>query len=391
METTILFWLLSVSVTYLLLTSIILLKNRFEFTPLVDDTAENDKCKKISVCIPARNEDQKIGTLLDSLFNQSYQSFDVHVLDDHSTDKTPDILQSYLKARPDLLSVHPGRRKPDDWLGKPWACHQLGNAARGELLLFLDADTQLQPDTLSKINATFQFYHLDMLTVWPQQVLGSFWEKCVIPLIYYALLTVLPTVYVYRIPRWMPAVIYNRVDDAFAAANGQCIAFRKEAYGKINGHQSVKNRVVEDVELAKVSKRAGLQMRMFSGTGSVRCRMYRSEKELFDGLRKNFLAGFGNSLPAFISSAVLHMIVFILPFAALIYHLVQPDPAVLYLAVSSVVIIFSQRLVIDAWFRWDPLFLFTHPLGVLWFQRLGAVKIIDKLTGRKSIWKGREV
>lgn len=181
MEISILFWLLSASLLYLLITSVILIRNRIELTELPYDTAENFKSKKISVCIPARNEELNIGSLLKTVLDQKYDNFDVHVLDDQSTDRTPEILQEFKSVHPQKLFTHKGKEKPDDWFGKPWACQQLSEAATGELLLFIDADTKLEPGALSRINNSFQYYGLDMLTVWPRQILGTFWENTVIP------------------------------------------------------------------------------------------------------------------------------------------------------------------------------------------------------------------
>lgn len=391
MDISILFWLLSASLLYLAGTSIVLIRNRFELTELPHDTAEKFNSKKISVCIPARNEENNITTLLSSVFKQSYLNFNVHVLDDRSTDQTPQILNEFKNLHSDRLFVHQGETKPDDWLGKPWACHQLGSHADGEILLFVDADTELEKDALAKINHTFDYYKLDMIAVWPRQILGSFWEKTVIPLIYFALLTVLPSIYVYRKPRWMPKWIYTNFKDKFAAANGQCLAFTKETYQKINGHQSVKQQIVEDVHLAKNIKREGLQLRMFTGMKTISCRMYQSEPEMFEGLRKNFLAGFENSLPAFIIAAVLHILVFLLPFLTLVWQFVSYNPPIFFLSSAAISMIFVQRIIISIWFGWNPIYTFTHPLGVLWFQRLGLVKIIDKLTGRNALWKGRTI
>jgi len=369
----------------------ILIRNRIELTELPHDTAENFKSKKISVCIPARNEEFNIGSLLKTVLDQNYDNFDVHVLDDRSTDRTPEILQEFRAAHPDQLFIHTGKEKPDDWFGKPWACQQLSYFATGDFLLFVDADTILQPEALNRISNSFRIYDLDMLTIWPRQILGTFWEKTVIPLIYFALLTVLPTIYVYRKPRWMPAAVYNRIRDRFAAANGQSVAFTRDAYERIDGHKSVKQQVVEDVELAKNIKKEGLTLRMFTGMSTISCRMYRSEEEMFEGLRKNFLAGFGNSMSLFVSAALLHLVVFILPFITLGWQFVNYNPPVLFLSVASISIILLQRLTISTWFSWNPLYVFTHPVGVLWFQRLGVVKIIDKLTGRSALWKGRKV
>lgn len=391
MDISILFWLLSASLLYLAGTSIILIRNRFELTELPYDTAENFNSKKISVCIPARNEEHNIGSLLETVLDQKYDNFEVHVLDDQSTDRTPDILQEFKTKHPQRLFIHKGKNKPDDWFGKPWACQQLSEAASGELLLFIDADTKLKPGALSRINNSFQYYGLDMLTVWPRQILGTFWENTVLPLIYFALLTALPSIYVYRKPRWMPAFIYYRLRKHFAAANGQCVTFTQNAYRQIGGHRSVKQQVVEDVELAKNIKREGLTLRMFTGMNTISCRMYRSEKEMFEGLRKNFLAGFSNSLPLFITAAILHIIVFILPFFTLMWQIVHYNPPVFFLSIASIALIFIQRLVISTWFNWNPLYVFTHPLGVIWFQRLGIIKIVDKITGKTALWKGRSV
>ena len=391
MEISILFWVLSASLLYLLATSVILIRNRFELTELPYDTAETFNSKKISVCIPARNEELNIGSLLKTVLNQKYDNFEVHVLDDQSTDKTPEILQEFKAANSNKLYIHKGKEKPDDWFGKPWACQQLSEAATGELLLFIDADTKLEPGALSRINYSFQYYGLDMLTVWPRQILGTFWENSVLPLIYFALLTILPSIYVYRKPRWMPASIYHYLREKFAAANGQCVAFTDNSYRQIDGHRSVRQKVVEDVELAKNIKRKGLTLRMFTGMNAISCRMYRNEKEMFEGLRKNFLAGFSNSLPLFITAAILHIIVFILPFFTLIWQIFNYNPPLLFLSIASITVIFIQRLIISLWFYWNPLYVFTHPLGVIWFQRLGFVKVVDKITGKSALWKGRAV
>lgn len=386
-----LFWFNAFGLLFLLATTVVFIRNRFELTPLPKESGSRNKRPKISVCIPARNEEQVIDDLLQSVCDQDYKPLEVLILDDQSTDKTPEIIQSFAVDYPNLITHLKGEPKPDTWFGKPWACQQLGDAATGDILLFLDADTQIEPDMLDKTALSFEKYSLDMLTIWPRQLLGSFWERTVIPLIYYALVTLLPAIYVYRSPRWMPAFIQHKFLGAFAAACGQCIAFTREAYDLVGGHQAVKQDVVEDVALAKKAKLSGLTLRMFQGVGSINCRMYRSEKEMFEGLRKNFLAGFGNSLSFFITAGILHFIVFILPFITLIYSLSYYSPALFSVSVASVTILFLHRLVLSVWFKWNPIYGLLHPLGVLWYQRLGIVKIWDHLSGKKVQWKGRDV
>jgi chlorobactene glucosyltransferase len=385
------FWLLSLALFYLLFTSIIFIRNRFDLTSLTFSKQNDDSDLKISVCIPARNEENTISTLLRSLTHQQYSNFDIHVLDDQSEDNTPNILKTFQELNPKNFYIHRGKKKPGNWYGKPWACHQLGNIADGDILLFLDADTKLLPGAIEKVRNSFEEYKIDMLTVWPQQKLGTFWEKTVIPLIYYGLITILPAIYVYRRPKWMSPPLYQLFSSRFAAANGQCIAFKKDAYEKIGGHSSVKKEIVEDVELAKNAKKMGLTLRMFHGVGTVSCRMYESNREMFNGLRKNFLAGFGNSIGFFITAACLHLIVFILPYVVLIWSFYTGNSSLFFLSVACIAITLLHRLALSLWFRWDPIYAFTHPLGVLWFQWLGLIKLFDFKKGKKTSWKGREV
>jgi chlorobactene glucosyltransferase len=391
MAINILFWSLCFALGYLLFTSIILIRNRIDLTPLLLPDREAREEPKISVCVPARNEEKNLPELLHSLVRQSYTNYKIFVLDDHSEDNTPNILKSFQKEHPELLTVLQGEAKPDDWLGKPWACQQLGRAAGGDILLFLDADTVLQPVALKGVAEAFRTYGTDMITVWPHQKLGTFWEKSVIPLIYYGLVTILPAIYVYRKPRWMPGFLYRKFSALFAAANGQCVAFLKESYRAIGGHASVKAEIVEDVQLAKNVKKSGMKLRMFHGVGTVSCRMYSSNGEMFEGLRKNFLAGFNHSIPLFILAALLHIIVFLVPLAGLVWSLIVYAPFIFYLSSACITLILLHRLVLAFWLKWDPIYSFTHPLGVLWFQWLGIIKLLDHFTGRKTKWKGRNV
>lgn len=368
-----------------------LLRNRIEFTPLVYEADQPDGEPLISVCVPARNEEKNIERLLQTLAEQSYPNIELLVLDDFSEDSTPEIIAHFESVYDGTLISVPAVEKPAGWLGKPWACQQLANHANGAYLLFLDADTSLYPGMVQKIINAFSNHNLDMITVWPEQELKSFWEKTVVPLIYYALVTFLPAIYVYRAPRWLPGFLRKQIATKFAAACGQCVGFTKEAYNTIGGHRSVKKEVVEDVALAKRLKSKGLIIRMFTGIYSIRCRMYRSEKEIFNGLRKNFFAGFDKSLPFFVLMGLIHLIVFVLPFLVLPYSIYLQNPALTFVSIGSVSLILLHRFILAIWFRWNPLYGFFHPLGVLWFQRLGLYSISDHLLGRKVIWKDREV
>lgn len=366
---------------WLVLTCIVLGRNLLEFKSLPKVHATSPL--RISVCVPARNEEAGIGRCVASILNQPHNLHEVLVLDDGSTDGTADILGGFESPR---LRVMRGIPKPDGWLGKPWACRQLSDAATGDILLFLDADTWLDPDSLAKLAGEMDRTRAGLLTVWPMQQLGSWSERLVVPMVYHALLTLLPVRYVDNDPRWMPAGLRPTFRPLFAAACGQFMAFRRETYDRIGGHDAVRSAVVDDVEMAKAVKRAGGRVVMAHGLGTVSCRMYRSHREVFNGFRKNFLAGFGNNIPFFLLSAGLHIWVYLLPIAAMAVGWIPVGTGTALVMVPIV-----QRLLIAWWFQWPRLDSLLHPIGVAWFQALALRVLADRLSGRKILWKGRPV
>ncbi len=386
-------YLLYFAIAYLAVTSLVLLWNRRAFTPLLsaDQKYFNNQAPSVSICIPARDEEDSIERCVQSALNQEYPNFEVLVLDDESTDGTPQILRELQENHPRSLQIIGGRPKPADWLGKPWACQQLSKEAEGDILLFIDADTQVHPKLTAKAVRTMGHHVVDFITVWPMQKLDTFWEKTVIPLIYYALLSLLPARYVYRAPRWLPSRLRKRLSPLFAAACGQCMAFKREAYRAIGGHRSVKQEVVEDLQLARRVKRHGLRMRMYHGLSAVSCRMYKSEGELHEGFSKNFLAGFGNSLTAFILAGILHLLVYLLPFLLLPTAWLSGWTNLALLSFIAVAITLWHRVILARWFEWSIPYALLHPLAVLWFQKLAIESVILHLRGEEVRWKGRSL
>ncbi|SMO78307.1 glycosyltransferase [Fodinibius sediminis] len=378
-----------IALGYLLITSAVLLMNRRDFKPLesVPPSYFARQAPSASICIPARNEEASVERCVRSAVSQQYPDFQVYVLDDGSTDATGTILARLKDQFPNRLTVLRGRPKPDGWLGKPWACHQLAEASREEILLFIDADTWLEPSALSKTVRTMGQDVLDFITLWPSQELGTFWEKNVIPLIYMALLTLLPVRYVRRAPRWIPPFLRKTVAPLFAAACGQFMAFKRESYEQVGGHRSVKDEIVEDVALAKNIKRSGLAMNMYHGSRVVSCRMYRTAQELWQGLRKNFLAGFSHHIPSFMFMALLHAVVFLLPVLSI--PLLYDRDQLLLLFSAAVLLMLLQRMIINRWFDWPMYYALLHPLGVGWFQLLGIQVLRDHLSREAPEWKGR--
>ena len=382
-------YFLILSLLFLLATSAVLARNWFEFKGLKDVELIKDEeySSLVSICIPARNEEAVIERCVTSALKQDYPNFEVLVLDDNSTDATTEILTKLSGIVFNLKHLK-GSLKPNDWLGKPWACDQLFKASKGEILIYIDADVWLEPDTIKKTVATLA--KKDALTIWPQQILGSFWEKMIVPLVYFALCTLLPAIYVERAPRWMPDFLYSIFKTKFVAACGQFFAFKRSTYIAVDGHESVKNQIVEDVELARIIKSKDFSLQMMHGVNAVYCRMYNDHSEVWNGFKKNFLAGFGNIFE-FIAMGILHFLVFLYPIYTLIFGLNKADNWIITLSILNLALIFTQRIILSIKFKWSFWLCFLHPVSVLWFQVLGVISIINKLFGIKSTWKGRKV
>ncbi|MBD3615569.1 MAG: glycosyltransferase [Gracilimonas sp.] len=379
--------LLYIAAGYLTFTIAVFTRNWFEFRSLSEFQPFSGSRKSaplVSICIPARNEEKVIETCVTSALKQDYPNFEVLVLDDNSTDDTPVILEKLSGIINNLHHLN-GNEKPDEWLGKPWACHQLSNHANGDYLIFIDADVWLEESAISKAVNALQ--KSDVITVWPKQKLKTFWEKLIIPMVYYGLYSLLPARYVEKVPKWLPKSLHKKMSSKFAAACGQFLAFNKEAYNKIGGHTSVKKEVVEDVELSKVIKNHGLMLSMYDGVGTVNCRMYQSHKEIFEGLRKNFFAGFGKNTSLFLTMTVLQFIVYVLPF----YILFTGNSGQQLFAGLLVAVILVQRWMLDFKFGWNPIMSFLQPITILWYEILAARCLWDHYSGKKAYWKGREV
>ncbi len=381
---------------FLIFTTFILLRNALDFTtlPETSDASEADSTKTnpplhISVCIPARNEEPNIEACLSSVINQQYPSYEVLALDDQSEDCTGEIIRTIAEANPNVRQLS-GNDRPSGWLGKPWACRQLADHATGDILLFLDADCRLEPGTLDRVNTAFSTDQSDVITIWPKQILLTFWEHVVIPAIYYALLSLLPAAYVRRKPRWLPRLLDPKTRHWFAAACGQFLAFKKDVYHAIGTHEAVKNEVVEDMGLARKVKQAGYTLRMYNGADSISCRMYTSQNEMFEGFRKNFFAGFNHRTALFVFFGVIHAWVYLLPVAFFPVTLATGSPQ-LIMVLPALILIALHRLLLSMIFEWPLKYFWVQPLAVLWFLRLSITTLVDYHKSRQVYWKNRKI
>ncbi len=293
---------------------VIALHNGFAFPRLsVQPTGEQRTASPgVSILIPARDEAEQIAATVTALLQQCYPNFEVLLLDDQSTDGTATVATA-AAADDRRFRALAGQPLPRGWTGKNWACHQLAAAAQHELLLFTDADVQWQPGALAAVVAMQEQQRADLLTVWPTQVTVSWAERLVVPLMGFAVWAYLPIALVHRTPH-----------PVAAAANGQCMLFRRSAYMASGGHAAIRAQVLDDMRLAQRIKAEGNQLRMADAAGLIRCRMYRDWPETTLGYAKNILAGHGNSVRLLLLSTLLHLLIFVGPWLWLGTELLWP-------------------------------------------------------------------
>ncbi len=239
----------------------------------------------VSLLVPARNEAATLPRTLPQLLAQGAD--EVIVLDDASEDGTGELLRSEAERHPTLRVVR-GAALPDGWNGKNWACHQLAQAAAGDVWVFTDADVDWRPGALDALMATWRRDRPGLATVWPRQRTVTWAERIAVPQIDMILLGSLP----YPLVRWAPFA-------SLAAANGQLMAWSPEAYGASGGHAAVRGEVLEDVRLAQRAKAAGVRLALALGGDLVEARMYASAPDVVAGFSKNVLAAAG-SVPALV-------------------------------------------------------------------------------------------
>jgi chlorobactene glucosyltransferase len=339
----------------------------------------------VSVVIPARNEARNIETVLRSVTATEGVAFEVIVVDDRSDDGTADLAGRVSPGRARRLNVLSGDPLPDGWFGKPWACHQGAAEARGEVLLFTDADTVHGPGLMARALAGLDEDRADALTVIGRQLMGTFWERLVQPQVFMGMLL--------RYPRQTEPLPAERWRDAIA--NGQYIVIRSDVYDAMGGHETVRGEVVEDMKLAQALVRAGRRLSVRRAEDAFATRMYRSLGELVEGWSKNLLLGGLETLPPGWLRAVAPALAIAAGVAAWLVPVTVMVAAWLGL-VGEAALLWSQLVVgmsivfwaaISVRFGASPFYGLGYPLGaavVFWILVRAWVR------GRRVRWKGRE-
>jgi 4,4'-diaponeurosporenoate glycosyltransferase len=307
----------------------------------------------VSVIIPARNEEHNLPTLLRSLVSQPVKPHQILVVDDGSTDRTAEVAQ---RLGATLTSSKP---LPEGWRGKTWACHQGGQAATGNLLLFVDADTWFEANALASILSAYQGgafsvgpYH----AVWkPYEQLSLFFNF---------------NMAAGTVPRGL---------------FGQMLLVDRESYRRVGGHQAVQGRILENFSLAGQFSAAGIPVRSVMGRGVFSFRMYPNGlRELIEGWTKGFASGAGQTPRGTMFLIIMWMIGLMLP---PLCGLVTGDWlrwGAVYLLCAAQVGWFSRQI---GAFRWSSALL--YPLPLIFFFAVFAWSVAR--SGKGVRWKGREI
>ncbi|MCK4448870.1 MAG: glycosyltransferase, partial [Candidatus Marinimicrobia bacterium] len=223
-----------ITILILLVLLIISLTNLRNFRKL-GNYPSPDHYPFVSILVPARNEEGKISSCINSLLAQNYPDFEIIVLLDHSKDRTENILQE-IAAKNKRLRILTGKPLPSVWLGKHWACHQLAQAAKGELLLFTDADTVHKPDSLRESVAAMIAENADLLTALPKEKVSSLSEKIILPLMPFGVSSILPI-----------KIAHSVKSPLLSITIGQFMLFKRKAYEKIGGYSAVRDNIADDM------------------------------------------------------------------------------------------------------------------------------------------------
>jgi chlorobactene glucosyltransferase len=338
---------------------------------------------RLSVVLPARNEEHNIERCLGSLSLSTYPNLEIVVVDDHSEDRTRQL--ALARARHDRrIVVTTPPPLPDGWFGKSWACEHGASVATGEIFLFTDADTWHHPELHARLCNAMRDLEADLVSVGGTQETYTFWEKLLQPLVFLLLLL-----------RYGGAGVVNKSSDPRnKIANGQCILTTREAYYAVGGHASVRNNVAEDLKLAQVYFAAGRKPMLELALPYLSTRMYRSLSEVVRGWGKNIYTGNAETMPGgWIGKRILTpllllippLLAILLPLLLIISIMGETQSLLIPLIASNAALLILCVLVF-AGFGVGPHYAILYPIGatVLLYIIASAIS-----RGHDVTWKGR--
>ncbi|MBL8207278.1 MAG: glycosyltransferase [Blastocatellia bacterium] len=331
--------------------------------------------KYVSVLIPARNEERNLPDCLQSIIEQGDVILEILVYDDYSTDNTSLVVERY-KQKCGKISLIDSVMLPADWCGKNHACDRMAKAAKGEWLLFLDADARLTKNAVNRMLSESIRQGTTFMSCWPRIDMYSVAEKILMPFLNFVVFSIYPAIFQFI---KHPEVQYN---PKLGLAHGACMLFERKSYEGFGGHSVVKAEIFEDTRIAQrwlADKRKGLCL---DGQDIVHLRMYGSLAEICQGFQKNFYLAFERE-GKFWAFILFHVIVYLLPFLIVV---IAPS----FLSLIIITFIFTIRSLLAYRFNHSFLSVLFHPIGQLIMIGIGLSSWWQCKMGKGVSWKGRQ-
>src|SRR6266567_3168031 len=346
----------------------------------------------VSIIVPARNEERNIRRCVESLLEQTYPNYEVIVVDDGSTDGTPNILENIIQTHPQSNRLWVQRLRdelPEGWAGKPHAIHAGVQESHGAWLLFTDADTWHAPNALQNAMTSALDTGSDLYSLGSGQVLPGFWEKVMMPMAYLGITMMYPI---------------KKVNDplsSIALANGQFILIRRAVYDILGGYArpELRNTLLDDRDLARTVKQQGFRLRLENGRDLVHVYMYHGLREAWRGWRKNAFLGSRGGLAFVLLQLVglpaVSIVPFLLPFIGWLRGRSRRTRGVSSGELNAAAVLelgplLAYRLWVNKELRVPWYYAFTHPLAGALFEGILAQSAWRVLTHKGVDWRGRQ-
>lgn len=330
----------------------------------------------VSLLVPARNEAAHITDCLKALLAQTDIPCEILVLDDHSEDETAALVQAAAQGASQVTLIA-GRPLEPGWTGKNWACAQLAEAAKGNWLVFIDADTTVAPGAIAAAVDLATAQQADLLSFFPRQTMPTPAEGALMPMLAFLLLAFLPVEWAQKHP-----------DPRISAANGQFLMFSRRGYERCGGHAASADAIVEDVALARAIKASGGQLLLRDAGEYVTCRMYDSLKGIWDGFRKNIYPAFGAQPKPFALGLSLILFWHVLPPLGVLAGLLLNWPGLTTAGIVQTLVLIITRMVVAVRLGhplWSPL---LHPAAAAFVVAVALASYQGWNRGN-IVWKGR--
>jgi hypothetical protein len=331
----------------------------------------------VSILIPARDEEDTIVETVRAALASTGIAVEVLVGDDHSTDATASLVRALAETDPRLRLV-PVPALPEGWTGKNHACAALAAEARGEHLLFIDADVTLAPAAAAGLVAHARATGAALVSAVPRQIMGSLGERLTVPMINFLLVGYLPV-----------PMMRASLRPALGAACGQLVLVDRAVYDRTGGHGAIRGRLHDGVFLPRILRHAGHRTDLVAGHALATCRMYKNLAACWAGFSKNAHEGMATprALPVWTLLLLAGHVLPLLLVLAAAFGLATPHAGLV--ALAALVVSLATRAAITLITHEPAATILLHPLGVVVALAIQWNVLLSPERAGAAVWKGR--